>query len=160
LIFNTLGLVVLVITLPIWALLDPAGARGKASALPPEIVGHWQSVSPSTSGLAMADYNFTAQGYYSFVSATVVQEGACRVRRTRSGWGRVRIEGPRMTLAPAAAKSGMDNPCTGQRSEAPVATAEETYFYRLDRQPAGWSLCLEGREGTRCLSPAKPLQGG
>jgi hypothetical protein len=158
--FNTVGLAVLFITVPMALVLEPAPApvRVEKPVLPPEIVGHWRAVARNPPSLSVDDYNFTANGYYTYARSLVAVEGQCKVVHRRSGWGRVTLQDTRMTLAPQVSKTGTENSCSGASTEADGPKAEETYFYRLDRRPEGWSLCLEGRDGTLCLSPAPPLK--
>jgi hypothetical protein len=156
--FSTLGLVVLVINPPMRPVIEPTPVRVDQPVLPPEIVGHWRAVSRNPPSLSVADYNFTANGYYTYAHSLVRVEGECKVVQWRSGWGRVTLQETRMTLVPQVSKTGRENSCSGENTEADGTKAEETYFYRLDRRPEGGSLCLEGRDGTLCLSPAPPLK--
>lgn len=158
LLFNTVGLVVLFITVPMAAVLEPPPVQANKPALPPEIVGHWRAISQNPPSLSIADYDFTANGYYSYAHSQVSQEGECKVIRRRFGYGRVSLKEARMTLSPQVSKTDTQNTCTGKNAEATAENVEETYFYRLDRRPEGWSLCLEGRDGTLCLGPAPPLK--
>ena len=158
LLFNTLGLAVLLIIVPIIFALQPTPVRTEKAVLPPELVGHWRAVSQNPPSLSVADYNFTATGYYTYAHSLVSVEGDCKIIRRRAGWGRVKIEESRMALVPQVSKADTQNMCSGETTEAHASKAEETYFYRVDRRPDGWSLCLEGRDGTLCLAPAPPLK--
>jgi len=155
---TTLGLAVLVLIVPTASIVESTPVRVEKPVLPPELVGHWRAVSQNPPSLSVADYTFTANGYYTYAHSLVSVEGDCKVIRRRSGWGRITLQENHMTLAPRVSNAGMQNACSGENTDAPAPKVDETYFYRIDRRPDSWTLCLEGREATSCFAPAPPLK--
>jgi hypothetical protein len=155
---NSLGLVAVAMSALMGGVFQPVKDQDAADALPPEIVGHWIGRVKEGTTLKFDDYNFRATGWFSFVSAIGSVENNCIVKQSVVGWGRARYDGTRLRLAPHERNQTFDDSCSGKHTEEPLGADEEIYHYRMDSQPSGWSLCLDGRAETKCLLAAEPLR--
>jgi hypothetical protein len=155
---NILGLVGLAITVSMVGVFQPV-KENAADALPRRLVGLWIWKVQSETSREFTTYDFMATGFFAYYhfKANAIVQNHCVVSQSVTGSGHAKYDGTLLTLVPYELKQ-TDDDCTGKHAEKLLATDEEIYQARIEDQPAGWSLCLDGREGTTCFSAAKSLR--
>jgi hypothetical protein len=140
------------------ATLAPGRQESKA-ALPAELVGAWELKNAASRGgvysLDIVSYKFFSDGRYFTVGTRGSTEGRCIKSVAQNALGRVSVEGSNLVLIPQKRTEMTQNGCSGEKSEAQMALDKEVYRYEIRQQPSGWTLCLTGRLGERCLIPTK-----
>jgi hypothetical protein len=135
--------------------------------VPNDIVGQWQGGSQTTANGALTThllwYSFAAPRYklipvgsYHSVETHRSDNAKCVVIVQQSENGFAVVRGTTITLTATHRTQSTKDGCTGKTSETSIDLTKSEFQYQIDKQPAGWTLCLNNRFGQACLTPKKP----
>jgi hypothetical protein len=128
-------------------------------AFPAELVGQWELTRDSRSsdtGVHNAMmFNFDPKGYYVNLITKATTNGKCYVMLSDGSYGHATVSGSNLTLHVEKHTQTTDDKCNNTKSEFGKDTINEVYQYAIRQNPDGQQLCLTGKLGEACMSPAK-----
>lgn len=125
--------------------------------IPTELLGSWSFDNRSKDPLSkeMRSFRFYDHGGYYSIKVSQVSESQCIVLISENSLGTFSLENDTLSLAPTQHRITKDNQCTHTKKSEDAPLEKETFKFKIQTNPSGWTLCLAGRLGERCYQAAK-----
>jgi hypothetical protein len=132
--------------------------------VPSEVIGQWQAGSQREMNGFRTNYSVTYSfteprfkmipaGDFKIEEKFSADSDKCSMTRTTNESGWAVVHGSVITLTPYFGYQLFKDGCSGRSWGSKVKLNKIEYQYKINQQPAGWTLCMSGRYGQFCLLP-------